>query len=131
MFDHFVWSVLVAPVLVVVGGRALADRIRPDLAVRVLAWSAVAAAAMSTVNLAVFAFQALAELPVVAWWGGWSADVVTADAAQAPWVLWLSVVWVTVVVSAVAVASVRRRRVLREVRAEVGWLDSGDGDVVL
>ncbi|MGW4215022.1 M48 family metalloprotease [Lentzea sp. NPDC004789] len=131
MLDHFLWSVLIAPVLVVTGGTVLADRIRPDLAVRVLAFSAVAAAAMSTVTLLAFALKASAELPVVARWGGWSVDVVVADAVQAPWVLWLSVVWTAVVVCAVTVASVRRRRVLREVRAEVGWLDAGDGDVVL
>ncbi|MFD4676014.1 M48 family metalloprotease [Lentzea sp. NPDC058450] len=129
MFDHFAWSVLVTPVLVVVGTWLLADRLRPDLALRVFAGAAAVAAAASTVNVVVFGLKALAEVPAIAQAGGWSYEVVVADTAHVPWVSWLSLIWSCVVVVAVAIACVRRRAALRAVRSEVDWLEPR-GDVV-
>ncbi|GLZ42194.1 M48 family metalloprotease [Actinokineospora sp. NBRC 105648] len=129
MFDHFAWSVLATPVLVLLGAWLFADRLRPDLAARVFAWSAVVAACASTVNLVVFGLKALAELPAVAALGDWSAAVVVADTAHVPWVSWVSAVWACAAVLVVAVRWTRRRRLVRAARAEVDWLEP-DGDVV-
>lgn len=129
MFDHFAWSVLATPVLVLLGTVLLADRLRPDLALRVLAWSAVVAATASTANLVVFGLKALAELPPVAALGDWSSAAVVADTASEPWVSRLSLVWAVTVGVLVTAQCVRRRRVVRATRAEVDWL-CPRGDVV-
>ncbi|MDX6740854.1 M48 family metalloprotease [Actinocorallia sp. A-T 12471] len=86
MFDHFVWSVLVAPVLVVGGAALVAGRLSPGAGARVLAWSAATAAFAAVANLALFCAKALAELPFVAARFGWSPDAVLADTASVPWV---------------------------------------------
>ncbi|ROO87200.1 Zn-dependent protease with chaperone function [Actinocorallia herbida] len=91
MFDHFAWSVLIAPVLVVTGGVLVSGRLRPGTGAAVLAWSAVGAAFSSVINLVLFAAKALAELPSVGARFGWSHDTVLADTAHVPWVSWLSV----------------------------------------
>ncbi|MET0416067.1 MAG: M56 family metallopeptidase [Actinoplanes sp.] len=91
MFDHFLWSVLVCPVLVALAVRHLADRLRPDTAVLFAVGSIGAAAVASLVNLAAFAVKAVAELPAVAGRFGFSAAQVRADTARVPWVSWLSV----------------------------------------
>ncbi|MEU5692035.1 M48 family metalloprotease [Actinosynnema sp. NPDC020468] len=129
MFDHFAWSVVATPLLVLLGTWLSADRLRPDLAPRVFAWSAVVAALASTVNLVVFGLKALAQIPAVAAVGDWSADVVVADTAHVPWVPGLSLVWACAVAIAVGAQWWRRRRVLRAARAEVEWLEPR-GDVV-
>ncbi|GLW90666.1 membrane protein [Actinokineospora globicatena] len=118
MFDHFAWSVLATPVLVLVIAWLLVDRLRPDLAARVFAWSAIAAAVASTVNLAAFALKALAELPSVATWGGWSYQRVVADTAHVPWVSWLSLVWLVAVVVLGARTWRRHRADLRAVAVD-------------
>lgn len=129
MFDHFAWSVLAAPALVVLGTWLLADRLRPGLALRVVAWSAVAAAAASTANLLAFALKALAEVPAVAALGGWSHDTVVADTAHVPWLSWLSPVWVCVIAVVASGLWRRRRTALRAARFEVDWWEP-HGDVV-
>nr|BFE70552.1 hypothetical protein GCM10020092_038530 [Actinoplanes digitatis] len=89
MFDHFVWSVVICPVLVVVAIRYLADRLRPEIAATVLATSLTAAAAACLVTLAAFAVKALAELPAAGSLLRFSAGYVRADTAREPWVSWL------------------------------------------
>ncbi|GAA2980017.1 M56 family metallopeptidase [Actinokineospora diospyrosa] len=127
MFDHFAWSVLATPALVLVVAWLLVDRLRPDLAARVFAVSAVVAAAAAVVNLAAFALKALAELPVVATWGGWSHQRVVADTAHVPWVSWLSAGWLLAALALALRLWIRRRHELSAVRGD--W--AGDGDVVL
>ncbi|MFE2752279.1 M48 family metalloprotease [Actinosynnema sp. NPDC059335] len=131
MFDHFAWSVLATPLLVLLGTASLADRVRPGLAVRVFAWTAVVAAGAGAVTLLSFALKALAELPVVAAWGHWSADEVVADTAHVRWVPWVSLAWTCAIVAVVAVARARRRRAVEAVRGEVRWLDRHEGVVVV
>ncbi|MBM7774382.1 Zn-dependent protease with chaperone function [Actinokineospora baliensis] len=128
MFDHFAWSVLATPVLVLVVSWLLVDRLRPDLAARVFAGSAVVAAAASTVNLAAFALKALAELPVVASWGGWSHQRVVDDTAHVPWVSWVSLGWLIAVVILGTRAWLVRRRQFRAVSGD--WTDSDDVVVI-
>lgn len=110
MFDHFVWSVIVVPLLVVGAGHLLADRFRPDLAARAFAWTTAAAGLAAAVNLVSFALKALAEVPGVAALGGWSHATVVADTAHVPWVPWLSLLWCVAAAVAVAVAGRHRRR---------------------
>ncbi|RLK53916.1 M56 family metallopeptidase [Actinokineospora cianjurensis] len=126
VFDHFAWSVVATPLLVLVVSWLLVDRLRPDLAARVFAASAIAAAAASVVNLTAFALKALAELPVVADWGGWSYQRVVDDTAHVPWVSWLSLGWLVVVVVLAARLWMRRRHEMRAVSGD--WTD---GDVVV
>ncbi len=90
MFDHFVWSVVVCPLLVAVAVRLLADRLRPDRAVTFSVVSIGVAAAACLVNLAAFATKAVAEQHPVAVWLGFSDARVRADTAYVPWVSWLS-----------------------------------------
>ncbi|ROO84725.1 peptidase M48-like protein [Actinocorallia herbida] len=90
MFDHFVWSVLVAPVLVVGAARVVAGRLRPGAGAAVLAWSAAAAACGAVANLALFSAKAFAEVPAVDAYFGWSRGTVLADTAHVPWVSWAS-----------------------------------------
>jgi Zn-dependent protease with chaperone function len=114
VLDHFVWSVIVAPPLIVAIAWLLADRLPPAPAARMFAWSAAGAALASAINLALFTVKAVAEVPLVDAWLGWSRPVVLADTAQAPWVSWLSValtIWCTVAVS-------RRARQQRRVRRQ-------------
>ncbi|MFD4636960.1 M48 family metalloprotease [Lentzea sp. NPDC058436] len=129
MFDHFAWSVLVTPALVLVGTWLLADRLRPDVALRVFVGAAGVAAAAGTVNVVAFGVKALAEVPAIARVGGWSHEIVVADTAHVPWVSWLSFAWSFVIVAGVAAAWVRRRSALRAIRSEVDWLEP-HGDVV-
>ncbi|MGX6601293.1 M56 family metallopeptidase [Micromonosporaceae bacterium Da 78-11] len=91
MFDHFVFSVLVCPVLVAVAVRLLADRLRPERSVTFSVVSIAAAALACLANLTAFALKAGAELPAVADRFGFSATVVRADTAYVPWVSGLSV----------------------------------------
>ena len=125
MFDHFVWSVVVVPPLVVLVVRLLADRLPPATAARAVAWSAAVVAAASTVNLLLFAMKAVAQVPAVGRAFGWSARVVTADTAAEPWVPWLSVVLLV----GVAVSVTRRWR-----RHRASWHSPGraaDGPLVV
>ncbi|GAA3776432.1 M48 family metalloprotease [Plantactinospora mayteni] len=112
MFDHFVWSVVVVPPLMVVATRLLVDRLAPSLAAVILVWSAVTAAVASVVNLVVFALKAVAELPAVGRALGWSSRLVADDTAHVPWVSWLSVGLLLVVTVAVARRWRRHRRAL-------------------
>ncbi|MET7418950.1 M56 family metallopeptidase [Dactylosporangium sp. NPDC005555] len=112
MFDHFVWSVVVVPPLVVLVVRLLADRLPPSTAARAVAWSAAVVAAASTVNLLLFAMKAVAQVPAVAHAAGWSARVVTADTAAEPWVPWLSVALLAAVAVSVTLRWRRHRDVL-------------------
>ncbi|WP_433202758.1 M56 family metallopeptidase [Dactylosporangium sp. CS-047395] len=113
MIDHFVWSVLVVPPLLVVAVRLLADRLAPSAAARAVAWSAAAAAVGSTVNLLLFAAHAVAEVPFVDRALGWSAAVVARDTASEPWVPWLSVGLLAAVVCSVWYRWIHQRRLLR------------------
>ncbi|GAA4078762.1 M48 family metalloprotease [Nonomuraea soli] len=124
MFDHFVWSVVVSPPLIVVAARLVAGGLAPARAARVLAWSAAVVAAASTANLAVFALKAVAEVPAVAGVLGWSPEVVQADTAQVPWVSWASLV---LVVAAVASVGRTHRRHRRDLRAAQVFSRPGDG----
>ncbi|MFF5228216.1 M56 family metallopeptidase [Dactylosporangium sp. NPDC000521] len=125
MFDHFVWSVVVVPPLVLLVVRLLADRLPPAGAARVIAWSAAVVAAASTVNLLLFALKAVAQVPVVAGVFGWSATVVTADTAAEPWAPWLSVA----LLAAVLVSVTRHWRHHRDVLA-LGR-SAGDGTALV
>lgn len=108
MFDHFVWSVLVVPMLVTVAGHVLSGRLRPDLGVRVFAWATCGAGMSAAATLLSFAVKAISELSVVARLGGWSRETVIADTAHVPWVSWLSLLWC--IAAAVMVTTVVRRR---------------------
>ncbi|MBU2669003.1 M56 family metallopeptidase [Actinoplanes bogorensis] len=117
MFDHFVVSVIVCPVLVAVFVRWLADRLRPEAAVTVLVISIVTAAAACLVSLSAFALKAVAELHPVAVRLGFSDAVVRADTEREPWVSSLSAVLLLVAVAGmVRVARLHRRE--KQVAAE-------------
>ncbi len=90
MFDHFVVSVVVCPVLVALAIRWLADRLRPEAAVTLLVTSIVTAAVACLINLAAFAVHAVAELHPVAARLGFSDAIVRADTTREPWVSVLS-----------------------------------------
>ncbi|GIG93013.1 M56 family metallopeptidase [Plantactinospora endophytica] len=128
MFDHFVWSVVVVPPLIVLAVRLLADRFAPSAAATIMAWSAAAAGAASMTNLAVFALKAIAEVPAVGAMFGWSARVVADDTAHVAWVSWLSAVLLTASVVSVAWRWRRHRAALRSGRVA---LPDGDRLVVL
>jgi Zn-dependent protease with chaperone function len=112
MFDHFLVSVVVVPPVLLVLVRLLADRLSPRVAAPVVAWSAAGAAAASLINLLVFALKAVAELPPVARWFGWSVQLVVNDTAHYPWVSWTSVVLLTAAALSTAVTWRRQRRLL-------------------
>ncbi|MER7283899.1 M56 family metallopeptidase [Dactylosporangium sp. NPDC000244] len=113
MFDHFVWSVLAVPPLLVIAVRLLADRLAPGAAARAVAWSAAAAAIGSTVNLALFAAHAAAEVPFVGRALGWSTRIVARDTASEPWVPWLSIGLLAAAAGSVSYRWMRQRRLLR------------------
>ncbi|WP_433088018.1 M56 family metallopeptidase [Dactylosporangium sp. CA-052675] len=113
MFDHFVWSVLAVPPLLVVAVRLLADRLAPGAAARAVAWSAAAAAFGSTANLALFAAHAAAEVPFVGRALGWSTRIVAHDTASRPWVPWLSIGLLAAAAGSVSYRWMRQRRLLR------------------
>ncbi|WP_250029664.1 M56 family metallopeptidase [Paractinoplanes maris] len=92
MFDHFVVSVVVCPVLVALAVRWLADRLRPEAAVTVLVLSIVTASAACLISLSAFALKAVAEIPAVGVSLGYSDAVVRADTEREPWVSALSAV---------------------------------------
>ncbi|WP_329100555.1 M56 family metallopeptidase [Micromonospora sp. NBC_01699] len=127
MFDHFVWSVVVVPPLIVLAMRLLADRLPPSIAAVTLAWSAAVVGAASMTNLAVFALVAVAEVPAVGRTVGWSSRVVADDTAHVAWAPWLSVA--LLVTAGVAVAR-RWRRHRRALDLEPVGLP-GDGPLVL
>jgi hypothetical protein len=114
MFDHFVWSVVATPLIVVIAGYLVADRLPPSVAAPAFAWSALGVATASGINLVVFGVKALAEVPAVASLGHWSSEVVIADTASVPWVSWLCLAWV--VIATVAVG-----RFARKHRAAMAW----------
>ncbi|WP_144122659.1 M56 family metallopeptidase [Catellatospora sichuanensis] len=116
MFDHFVWSVLIVPVLVSIAVRLLADRLPPGRAARAVAWSAAATAAACIANLLVFTLKAVAQVPAVASWFGWSARTVYDDTAYVAWVPVLSAVLLLASVTAVSVRTRRHLRTLAEAR---------------
>jgi Zn-dependent protease with chaperone function len=110
MFDHFIWSVVVCPVLVAVAVWLLADRMRPDTSVIFSVSSIAVTAAACVINLAAFAVKALAELPFVAGPLGFSAERVRADTAYVPWVSWVSVVLLTGVFAGLVLVWRQHRR---------------------
>ncbi|MBU2663654.1 M56 family metallopeptidase [Actinoplanes bogorensis] len=110
MIDHFLAGVLVCPALVAVTIGLTSARMRPDRAVPFLAWSMAVAALASLANLAVFALKAVAEIPAVGRWFGWSAQAVRDDTAAVPWVSWGSAVALLAAVAAVALVWRRHRR---------------------
>ncbi|MBL7259843.1 M56 family metallopeptidase [Paractinoplanes lichenicola] len=110
MFDHFVVSVLVCPVLLALAVRWLADRLRPEAAVTVLVVSIVTAAAACLVSLSAFALKAVAELHPVAVRLGFSDAVVRADTSREPWVPGLSVVLLLAALAGMARVWWRHRR---------------------
>lgn len=116
MFDHFVWSVIVAPALVSIAIRLTADRLPPGRAAQAVAWSAGATAAASIANLLVFTLKAVAQLPAVGALFGWSAHTVYADTEHVAWAPILSVVLLIASVTAVSIRARRHRRVLAEAR---------------
>ncbi|GAA2358370.1 peptidase M48 [Catellatospora methionotrophica] len=116
MFDHFLWSVIVAPVLVSITVRLLADRLPPGRAARVVAWSAAATAAASIANLTLFTLKAVAQLPVVGALFHWSAGIVYADTADVAWAPTLSAVLLATSVIPAVLKARRHRRVLAEAR---------------
>ncbi|WP_030166449.1 M56 family metallopeptidase [Spirillospora albida] len=107
MFDHFVWSVLVVPLLVVAAAALLADRLTPAAGASALAWSAAGAALAGTVNLAAFTVAAAVQIPAVAERFGCSSQTVARDTANVPWVPWVSAALLAG--SVAAAARVRRR----------------------
>ncbi|MFC5291314.1 M56 family metallopeptidase [Actinokineospora guangxiensis] len=129
MYNHVEWSVFVVPVVVVALVWLIADRVQPSTGLKVVTWSAVAAAAASTVTLAVFALKALAEVPAVAAVGDWSREVLVANSAHVPWMSELALLWLAVSAVVACRAVVRRRRRLRQVEAEIANLGAVD-DVV-
>lgn len=114
MFDHFVWSVLTVPVVVVALTTLLADRLPPSPAAAILSWSAAGAALASLLNLVAFTVKAAAEIPLIAGHLGWSYQTVIADTGHVRWVPWLCVI--LLVSGMVAV-----RRVVRRHRSGRSW----------
>ncbi|MFG1992087.1 M48 family metalloprotease [Actinoplanes sp. NPDC048988] len=117
MLDHFLWSVIVVPPLVVLAVRWLADRLAPLAAARAVAWSALAVAAASTFNLVLFALHAVAEIPVVGRAFGWSTRVFYQDTERVPFVPWLSIALLAYAVIALVWRLRRHRRVLAMIPA--------------
>ncbi|MEV6986463.1 M56 family metallopeptidase [Sphaerisporangium sp. NPDC051017] len=123
MFDHFVWSVLTVPVVVVALTTLLADRLPPSPAAVVLAWSAAGAALASLLNLAAFTVKAVAEVPLVAGHLGWSHQTVIDDTAHVRWVPWLCAIllmWSAVGVRRVVTRNRRARSMALHLAAAAG-----------
>jgi Zn-dependent protease with chaperone function len=110
VFDHFVWEVVVCPLLVAVAIRFLADRLRPDAAATFLVTALAAAAVACLVTVAAFAVKAFAELPAVASPLRISDAYVRADTAQEPWVSWLSLAMTVAAVAGLIRVWLRHRR---------------------
>ncbi|MEV4656495.1 M56 family metallopeptidase [Micromonospora sp. NPDC049301] len=127
MFDHFVWSVLVVPPLLVVAARLTADRLEPSIAAASLAWSAAVTGVASIVNLTVFALKAIAEIPAVGRAFGWSAEVVAKDTKHVLWVSWTSLLLVAIA----AVAAIERRQRRHQWTLQLGRDLSTEGRVVM
>ncbi|MFC7534868.1 M48 family metalloprotease [Actinoplanes sp. GCM10030250] len=102
MFDHFVWEVVICPVVVAFAISYLADRLRPERAAIFLAVSLAAAAAASLVTITAFALKAIAELPAAGPLLNISDEYVRADTAQEPWVSWLSLAMTIAAVAGLA-----------------------------
>lgn len=129
MFDHFVWSVLVVPLVVVALTALLGERLPPAPAAVVLAWSAAGAALAGLVNLAAFTVKAAAEVPVVAGFFEWSTQPVIADTARERWVPWLCAALLVSAAVATARVAARHRRVRSLARGLIG--SAGTDEVVL
>ncbi|MCX4471748.1 Protease HtpX [Micromonospora sp. MW-13] len=127
MFDHFVWSVVVTPLLVLAAARLLSERLRPGPAAVVLAWSMAVAAGAGLVNVAAFAVKAAAETPAVARRLDFSDQVVRQDTAHVPWVSWLSLLMLAVAGVALVRLARRHRRTQAALRryAELPALAGG------
>ncbi|MBW6437489.1 M56 family metallopeptidase [Actinoplanes hulinensis] len=130
MFDHFVWEILICPVLVVVAIRYLADRLRPEAAAFLLVTSLTAAAAGCLVTLGAFALKAVAELPLTASLLHLSDAYVRADTDSEPWVSWLSLALLVAALTGVARVWRTHRRDTRYARRYTG-LPTVDGQVVV
>ncbi|KPM53984.1 hypothetical protein CcI49_03845 [Frankia sp. CcI49] len=130
MFDHFAFSVVIAPLLVLAGTWVIAERMRPEPAARVFAWSALVVSVASAVNLVAFTLKALAELHWVAGIGSWSAAIVRADTAHVPWVTGLATVWTAVGLAAVVVGRSRYQSSLRAAWAAVDGLP-GEAEITI
>ncbi|GAA4954161.1 M56 family metallopeptidase [Actinoplanes utahensis] len=110
MFDHFLWEILICPVLIALAIRLLADRLRPETAVAFLVTSLAATAAAVLLTLGVFALKAVAELPVTGALLGLSDAYVRADTAAEPWASWLSLVLLAAAVTGIVhVVRIHRR----------------------
>ncbi|MGK5681187.1 M56 family metallopeptidase [Actinoplanes sp. URMC 104] len=130
MFDHFVVSVVICPVVVALTVRWLAGRLRPEAAVTFLVRSLAIAAAACLTTLAAFAVKAVAELSVTGSLFHFSDRVVRADTAAEPWVSWLSVALAAAAVTGITrVWHVHRRDVAYARRWSA--LPARDGRVVL
>ncbi|MFC6020479.1 M56 family metallopeptidase [Plantactinospora solaniradicis] len=128
MFDHFVWSVVVVPPLIVVAMRLLADRLPPSTAAVIMAWSAAGVGAASLVNLTLFTLKAIAQVPAVGRTFGWSAQVVADDTAHVAWVPWLSAALLVIAVVSIGLRWRGHRKALDLSHVE---LPDGDRLVVL
>lgn len=131
MFDHFVWEVVVCPLLVAVAVRGLADRLRPEAAATFLVTALTAAAAACLATVTAFAVKALAELPAVASPLRLSDAYVRADTAQEPWVSWLSLAMTVTAVTGLTRVWRRHRRDTLYARRWTSMPDTGDRIVVL
>ncbi|MEV0896034.1 M48 family metalloprotease [Actinoplanes sp. NPDC049802] len=130
MFDHFLWEVLICPVLVVFTIRYLADRLRPEAAAFLLVTSLTAAAVGCLVTLGAFTLKAVAELPLTASPLGISDAYVRADTAGEPWVSWLAVAMLLTAQIGLARVWRTHRRDTAYARRYTG-LPTVDGQVVI
>lgn len=128
MFDHFVSSVVICPILVTLAVRLLADRLRPEAAVRFLVLTLTAAAAACLVTLVAFGLKAVAELPATGAFFHFSDRIVRADTAHEPWVSWLSAVFTVLAVAGITRVWLCHRRETAAVRRFAG---AGAGQVVV
>jgi Zn-dependent protease with chaperone function len=112
VFDHFVWSVLTVPAIVVLALWAFGDRIRPDLAAPAFAWAAVVAAGASALNLLALTVKALVEISAFGDWSSWAVVSV--------YLPWVALVWVLVLARAVVLQVRRYSRAMRSARRRAG-----------
>lgn len=120
MFDHFVSSVVICPILVTLAVRLLADRLRPEAAARFLVLALAAAATACLVTLVAFGLKAVAELPATGAFFHYSDRIVRADTAREPWVSWLSAVLTLLAVAGITRVWRRHRRETAAVRLYAG-----------